>query len=202
VPCGSGDFISMNDVDLAKCLHAARKTMIAIHERDSEALRRKPRPDELIASVKLWAEKLLDVATINPGPGKLRSSSDFNRKGRPAIYAEEISAAESILTIIAELKSPMAIMVAFRKAFPTEFEKVKCALPCIRTLIGKNGIDVYYFYRRQGKDIKPAWERPLPSDPTSAEFMQAYKQAERDFEARHAERRIESAESYERALAA
>lgn len=173
----------MNDVELAKCLHAAREAVLAIHDRDSEALRRKLRPDELIASCKQWADRLLDVATINPGPGKLRSSSDFNRKGRPAIYAEEISAAQSILDIIAALREPMAILIAFRKAFPAQFAGIKCALPCVRTVIGKNGVDVYYFFRKQGKDIKPAWERRLPDDPTSAEFMAAYKQAEADFEA-------------------
>jgi hypothetical protein len=177
-----GLHFEMNDIDLAKCLHSARKTLLAIHKRDSEALRRKPRPDELVASAKLWAERLLDVATINPGPAKLRSSSDFSGKaGGPAIYAEEIAAAESILAIIAELKHPMAILMAFQKAFP-EFEGVKCVLPYIRTVIGKNGRDLYFLYRRQS--VKPAWERMLPSDPTSAEFMDAYKQAERDFEAR------------------
>jgi hypothetical protein len=172
----------MNDVDLAKYLHAARDTVLALHKRDSEALRRKLYPDELIASCKQWAERLLDVATINPGPSKLRSSSDFNRKSGPAIYAEEISAAQSILDIIAELKQPMAILLAFKRAFPTQFASIKCVLPFIRTVVGKNGVDVYFFYRRQGKNIKPAWERRLPDDPTSEDFMTAYRAAEAAFE--------------------
>lgn len=166
----------MNDVELAKCLHAAKATVLALHDRDSRALRRKLHPDELVGSARHWAERLLDVATILPGPSKLRSSADFNRKAGPAIYAEEISAAQSILDIIAELKEPMAILIAFRKAFPAEFTGIKCALPFIRTVVGKNGTDVYYFYRRQ--EVKPAWERALPSDPTTPEFMAAYRAAE------------------------
>jgi hypothetical protein len=174
----------MNDIDLAKCLHSARDALIAIHDRDSAALHRKLHPAELIASAKQWAERLLDLATVNPGHRKLRSSSNFDRVAGPQIYAEQIAAAQSILDIIKALKEPMAILIAFRKAFPAQFSGIKCALPCIRTVIGKNGTDVYYFFRKQGKDIKPAWERRLPDDPTSAEFMQAYRQAEADFEAR------------------
>lgn len=171
----------MNDIELAKCLHSARDAVLAIHDRDSAA-RRKLYPDELIASAKHWAERLLDLATVNPGHRKLRSSSNFERTAGPQIYAEQISAAQSILDIIAELKRPMAILLAFKRAFPAQFADIKCVLPFIRTVIGKNGTDVYFFYRRQGKDIKPAWERRLPDDPTSEDFMTAYRAAEAAFE--------------------
>lgn len=175
----------MNDVELARCLHSARDTMLAIHDRDAKALRRKLLPDELVASAKSWAERLLDLATVNPGHRKLKTSSDFSAgKAGPQIYAEQIAAAQSILDVIAALNGPMAIVKAFKDAFPAQFAGVKMLLPYIRVVTGKNGIDVYYLYRRQ--TVTPAWERMLPSDPTSAEFMTAYREAEAAFEARTA----------------
>jgi hypothetical protein len=191
----------LNNIELAKCLHAARGAVVAVHDRDAKALRRKLLPDELVASAKLWAERLLDLATVNPGQRKLRSSSDFSvGRAGPQIYAEQIAAAQSILDIIAELNGPMAIVKAFKDAFPAQFAGVRMLLPYIRTVIGQNGIDTYYFYRRQ--EVRPAWERRLPDDPTSPAFMLEYRKAERDFEARTAPRQIESAASYQRALAA
>jgi hypothetical protein len=169
----------MDAVDLAKRLHSARDTIIAIHDQHYRSTRRKMKPAELIDAARKWAERLLDLATVNPGHRKLRSSANFERNAGPQIYAEQIAAAESILELIAELKEPMAILLAFSKAFPAHFKGIKCALPYIRTVIGKNGIDAYYFYRRQ--EVTPAWEVRLPDNPLSPDFMQAYRAAEHSY---------------------
>jgi hypothetical protein len=176
----------MNDNELTLHLFAAKDALLAA---EAKCLRRKPHPTELVEAAKTWATKLLDAVQIYPGPAKrpaglgtmLQRAALTNGKAGPQHYAPQITAAESILTIIEHLKEPMVILLAFQKAFP-EFAGVKCVLPYIRTVVGKNGRDLYFLYRRQS--VKPAWERMLPSDPTSAEFMEAYRQAEADFEAR------------------
>jgi hypothetical protein len=155
---GRGALWNMSEIELAKCLHAARDAVLAVNERDSKALRRKLLPDELVASAKSWAERLLDLATVNPGHRKLRTSSDFSAGGAgpQMIYAEQIAAAQSIVDVIAALNGPMAIVKAFKDAFPAQFAGVRMLLPYIRTVTGQNGIDTIIFtgggkLRQRGK---------------------------------------------------
>jgi len=163
--------------DLDERLRIARLTILAIHDREEKALRRRPFPAELVAAAKRDSEKLLDVIEVFQLPKARRSAVAGCGAGGPQFYATQIKAAEAILEIIAEIGDPIAIVMAFREEYPDEFAGVRYLPQYVRVVEGKN--KHYFMYRRRD------FETRLPDSPIGPEFMRAYQKAERAYEGRN-----------------
>jgi len=197
----------MTDLDeLCERLHLAKAKFLEIHKRESKALRRKLFPAELVKVAKDWATDLLDAVEKSPGQPKLRKyrsaegtafgvghfiEGEAGHDAAPircslgrattagqVYYHAEIAAAEAVLDVITEIGDPIAIVMAFRKRYPVEFDDVRYLPQHVRVIEGKNNKKLYFIYRRPGFDTR------LPASPIGPEFMRAYHKAERAYQAR------------------
>jgi hypothetical protein len=156
---------------LREKLRITRSAVLAIHEHEAKARRRRPFPAELVAAAKSWATKLLDAIEVYPGPAGLpRRWAIAEGTAGPQIYFPEIAAAQSIIEIIAQINDPIGVVMAYRKRYPVEFAGIRYLPQFVRAVEAKCG-KVYYFYRR------PGFEARLPDSPIGPEFMAAYNAA-------------------------
>lgn len=175
----------MNDNEVTLLLLAAKDALLALHASEQKRLRRKPHAAELVDAAKAWAQRLIDATSVYPGPKRnvasfssmMQRASIFAGDKRKQYFAPEVTAAELLLAIIDHIREPMMIVVAFKNAFPVEFAGVRYLPTFVRVVQRSNGD--YSFYRRQ--ETVPPWEVRLPDDPTSDEFMVAYRKAERAY---------------------
>jgi hypothetical protein len=161
-------------MDLDEKLRITKSAILAIHGHEAKARRRKPYPKELVDAAKAWARKLLDAIEVYPGPGGLpRRWAIAEGTAGPQIYFPEITVAQSILDIIAEINDSIGVVMAFRERYPDEFAGIRYLPQYVRAVAGERAgkPHVYYFYRR------PGFEARLPDSLIGPEFMAAYNAA-------------------------